>query len=264
MTFVQARTMRTTDRASVRPLYVNNCGYYRDLDAPAHTCRAAGRADQMLLLVVRGAGCRPDLGQRFGPNTVMRFRPRQPQDYIYEPGADTLYYYLHFSGRDAAAYADALLPDTASVDAAPIAAYLDEIITELRTHPTGFEVRCAGLLLCVLSETARRIARPDPSMAALTAWLDAHYAEPLTAPQLDALCGGHARSVVRQFQQYTGRTPAQYQQQLRLAAGARLLLDTDTPIARVAEQVGYGDALYFSRLFRRRYGKSPAQYRRGD
>ena len=168
------------------------------------------------------------------------------------------------SGRDAAAYADALLPDTASVDAAPIAAYLDEIITELRTHPTGFEVRCAGLLLCVLSETARRIARPDPSMAALTAWLDAHYAEPLTAPQLDALCGGHARSVVRQFQQYTGRTPAQYQQQLRLAAGARLLLDTDTPIARVAEQVGYGDALYFSRLFRRRYGKSPAQYRRGD
>lgn len=264
MTFVQARTMRTTDRASGRPLYVNNCGYYQNIERPAHTRRVAGRSDHMLLLVVRGSVERPDLGQSFGANTVMYFRPRQPQDYIYQPHENSLYYYLHFSGRDAAGYADALLPDTALVDAAPIVTYLNEIITELRAHPTGFEVRCAGLLLCVLSEVARRISRPDPAMAALAAWLNSHFAEPLTERQLDVLCGGHPRSIVRAFQQYTGRTPAQYQQHLRLTEGARLLAETDLPVQRIAERVGYRDALYFSRLFRRKFGKSPSQYRNGD
>lgn len=265
MEFFHARTLPNTDHASGRPLYVNNCGYYRNVSRELHTHRETGRSDYMLLFVAQGSVFRPDLNRVFSDNTIMLFRPHQLQDYVYRPAdGGSHYYFLHFSGQAAPDYVDELLPEIAEADVAPLIPCLKEIIRELRTHSIGFEVRCAGLLLCLFSEIARRVRQADPSMAELTDWLNRHYAEPLTDARLDAVCGGHARSRIRQFQQYTGQTPAQYQQQLRLTEGARLLSDTDWSVRRIAEQVGYTDPLYFSRLFRRKYGKSPVHYRLND
>ena len=258
MEFLCARTMPTTDRASARPLYVNNCGYYCDIDRERHTRRPAGRQDFMLLFVVHGSVYRPDLNQTFSDNTVMLFRPHRLQDYAYQPAdGHTLYYFLHFSGQVAPNYVDEHFPDLASVDLAPVVPHLREMIRELRTHPPGFEVRCAGLLLCILSEIPRRIHHSDDSAAQLAEWINTHYTEPLPAA-----CT--VRSTVRRFQKYTGHTPTQYMQQLRLSEGARRLLETDEPVSAVAEAVGYEDPLYFSRLFRRRYGKSPVEYRASE
>jgi AraC-like DNA-binding protein len=49
---------------------------------------------------------------------------------------------------------------------------------------------------------------------------------------------------------------------LRLQRGAQLLANQDLTVYQVAEMVGCSDALYFSRIFRKRYGVSPLQYRR--
>ena len=41
------------------------------------------------------------------------------------------------------------------------------------------------------------------------------------------------------------------------------MLETeDAPIEAVAHQIGYEDASFFGRLFRRKVGLTPAQYRR--
>ena len=40
-----------------------------------------------------------------------------------------------------------------------------------------------------------------------------------------------------------------------------LLLETDYPIARVAEMAGYKSASYMGQIFRRKEGKTPARYR---
>jgi len=48
-------------------------------------------------------------------------------------------------------------------------------------------------------------------------------------------------------------------------ARARQLLDvTDATIAEIAHEVGYADAFYFSRHFRRHHGMSPSEYRDRD
>ena len=41
-----------------------------------------------------------------------------------------------------------------------------------------------------------------------------------------------------------------------------LLENTDYKIGEIAEIVGYDNQLYFSRVFRKEYGVSPAQYRK--
>lgn len=63
------------------------------------------------------------------------------------------------------------------------------------------------------------------------------------------------------FKKATGRSPRQYLIDLRLRAAVNLLSTTDMPVQEVARQSGFDDAFYFSRLFSRRMGKSPAGYR---
>ena len=56
--------------------------------------------------------------------------------------------------------------------------------------------------------------------------------------------------------------PAQYILSLRMVNAQSLLENTDYKIGEIAEIVGYDNQLYFSRVFRKEYGVSPAQYRK--
>ncbi|RZU64277.1 AraC-like DNA-binding protein [Microterricola gilva] len=59
----------------------------------------------------------------------------------------------------------------------------------------------------------------------------------------------------------TGSTPIELLVQSRIRMARQLLVDTELPVSRIAELVGYADAAYFSRLFARRTGVSPSRHR---
>jgi AraC-like DNA-binding protein len=57
-------------------------------------------------------------------------------------------------------------------------------------------------------------------------------------------------------------SPQEYLMQVRMEKSRELLLKTDVPIYMVAKEVGYADQLAFSRIFRKKHGLSPEQYRK--
>jgi hypothetical protein len=59
-----------------------------------------------------------------------------------------------------------------------------------------------------------------------------------------------------------GCAPKTYFERLRLHKAAGLLLTTGNSVKAIAGKMGYRDALYFSRTFRRVHGVSPSEYRR--
>lgn len=59
----------------------------------------------------------------------------------------------------------------------------------------------------------------------------------------------------------TGLTPHELIIRTRLATAQRLLSAADLSVAEISRMVGYDDPAYFSRLFRRRLGLSPQQFR---
>lgn len=78
-----------------------------------------------------------------------------------------------------------------------------------------------------------------------------------------ARAAGTSRSVLAErFQQLVGTSPMQYLTQWRMVMAANLLRRGNTPLARVAEEVGYQNDASFSRAFRREYGLPPAAWRR--
>ena len=67
---------------------------------------------------------------------------------------------------------------------------------------------------------------------------------------------------MRRFAVATGMSPLEYVHRLRIEEAKQMLETADEPIEVVAAEVGYQDASFFSRLFRRRVGMTPAHYRR--
>jgi AraC-like DNA-binding protein len=63
------------------------------------------------------------------------------------------------------------------------------------------------------------------------------------------------------FKKETGKPFITYITDYRLDIAAELILDSNRKNYKIAEQVGYLDANYFSYVFKRRFGVSPSQYK---
>ncbi|MEH6578978.1 MAG: AraC family transcriptional regulator [Amphritea sp.] len=67
---------------------------------------------------------------------------------------------------------------------------------------------------------------------------------------------------VKKYKEFTGTTPINHFIQLKIERACHLLDISSRTIAEVAFMVGYEDAYYFSRIFKKVMGISPTQYRK--
>lgn len=108
----------------------------------------------------------------------------------------------------------------------------------------------------------RPMPHSDAAAKACETWLGEHFRE------RNAVAGAvrHAkipeRSLKRRFKAATGLTLIDYLQNLRIEEAKRLLETSARSADEISFEVGYEDASFFRRLFRRRTGLSPVQYRR--
>ena len=66
----------------------------------------------------------------------------------------------------------------------------------------------------------------------------------------------------RLFKAHMGVSPTEYLVGLRMQQAMQLLEHSELPVAEIARQTGYQDPLYFSRIFKRKSGRTPLEYRR--
>ena len=64
------------------------------------------------------------------------------------------------------------------------------------------------------------------------------------------------------FTESTGRSPHQYLIDCRIENAKKLLWNTAIPICRIAEDTGFGCQQYFSKVFKKETGTTPAAYRK--
>lgn len=102
----------------------------------------------------------------------------------------------------------------------------------------------------------------DEPVARCQLWAASNYREESPVAQMQALSGLPERTFKRRFQQATGMTPLEYVHTVRLEEAKQMLESTDLPVETIAFEVGYQDASFFGRLFRRKVALTPAQYRK--
>lgn len=102
----------------------------------------------------------------------------------------------------------------------------------------------------------------DAVIARCQVWIAEHYQEPNPVTAMLRLSGLAERSFKRRFQQATGMPPLEYVHTLRIEEAKQMLETGEQPVEAIAQEVGYEDAGFFGRLFRRKVSLTPAQYRK--
>ncbi|MBJ6363735.1 AraC family transcriptional regulator [Paenibacillus sp. GCM10012307] len=91
-------------------------------------------------------------------------------------------------------------------------------------------------------------------------WLNLQYAQPLSIDHIAKSLGYHRTYLSKMFRAATGLSPMQYLLRIRMERAAQLLQEGQLSIKQIASSVGYSDALYFSRQFRKWSGQAPSVY----
>ncbi|MCG6869944.1 MAG: helix-turn-helix domain-containing protein [Gammaproteobacteria bacterium] len=102
----------------------------------------------------------------------------------------------------------------------------------------------------------------DAVIAGCQAWVAEHYDQDSPVAAMVERSGLAERTFKRRFANATGLSPMAYVHTLRLEEAKQMLEGSDLPVEGVANEVGYEDTSFFGRLFRRKVGLTPAQYRR--
>jgi transcriptional regulator GlxA family with amidase domain len=89
----------------------------------------------------------------------------------------------------------------------------------------------------------------------------AHLDQPISLPELAAVCGISVSHFTRAFRQATSRSPHAFLTDLRLQKAKELLEQTHLSIASIALSCGFEQSQYFATQFRRKLGWTPSAWR---
>lgn len=93
-------------------------------------------------------------------------------------------------------------------------------------------------------------------------WISLQFHQQISIDHLASSLGYHRVHLSKAFKQRTGMSPKQFLLKVRMDK-ARELLGGPLTIDQVASSVGFNDALYFSKQFRKHTGMPPSEYRAG-
>ncbi len=100
-----------------------------------------------------------------------------------------------------------------------------------------------------------------PALKCMLCFIQEHFGEKLTLGEIAAAGAMCKSSCTALFKKYLHTTPVQYLIDYRLKKAAELL-HTDKKIIEIGLDVGFAGVSYFIETFRKKYGRSPAEYRK--
>lgn len=137
-----------------------------------------------------------------------------------------------------------------------------------RTQPIGYELAIKGALLRFLSILLGLHCEVSPIETADThrlktilQFIGEESSHAISIQTATAVCGCSQSHFMRWFKKMTGQSFTAYRNDHRLQLAAELLRTTDDTILDIACRVGFENLSYFNRLFKRRYGMTPREYR---
>ena len=259
------------------PLLITAVGYFRVHSREVlQTHRKNGRGDYQLIYVAEGKLYLINNGkeQIVSKGNMILFRPGEPQLYTLYAKDRPETYWVHFTGNNVERILEYYnIPVGTNVFFTGVSGnykwLFRKMIQELQLKRTNF----AEMLMLQLRQLLLYISRNIEEGPLVTADLldeveqAMHYFNKNF--YLPIIIEDYAKEhhmtpwwFIQNFKKITQVTPAQYIVSLRISNAMNLLDNTDYSVAKIAMSVGYDNALYFSRLFKRHVGCSPRDYRK--
>lgn len=92
-------------------------------------------------------------------------------------------------------------------------------------------------------------------------WLTLQHDKAISIDELAHMLGYHRTYLSKMFRKQMGESPMQFLLRIRMERARTLLMTTRLTIEQIAASVGYEDALYFSKLYKKWYTRAPTAHR---
>ncbi|MBQ7661569.1 MAG: helix-turn-helix transcriptional regulator [Clostridia bacterium] len=259
------------------PLSVTAVGNFRLHSKKIHkTERKDGRADYQLIYVAKGklhlyAEDKDHIVQK---GNMILFRPGEPQIYSLYAKDKPETYWVHFTGNNVERILEYYhIPKGASVIYTGLSRnykwLFRQMIQELQLQRANFSDMNVLQLRQLFLYISRNISGEMPVPAELLDeieqamhYFNKNFYRPIV---IEDYAKEHHMTpwwFIQNFKKIAQVTPVQYIVSLRISNAMNLLDSTDDPVTKIAGAVGYDNALYFSRLFKKHVGISPREYRK--
>lgn len=121
-----------------------------------------------------------------------------------------------------------------------------------------------GFLRRVETVCAQRAARPGAdSIQKAVAFLQDNYANPeLCLKMVADYVALNEKYFSTRFSRECGNSFIGYLNDLRLYHAQELLMQTDLKMYEISDRVGYGTVEHFNHIFKKKFGKTPGEYRK--
>ena len=268
---------RTDFKDNSTPLVVGSCGTYRLKTRPKlPTYWQKGRRDYQILYVANGKThfWFDGKGEIVSAGYMVLYKPEEIQKYVYYLEDNPEVFWIHFTGSDVKnilayhgisldehVFYCGVLPD--------YKALFRKIIQELQLCRYGYEDYIASLFNDILllvdrqqHEQKKATGNVQEQIERAAAYFNENYNTKISIDDYAESLHISTNWFIHNFKQYAGMSPAQYILSLRMVNAQSLLERTTYNIKEISEIVGYENPLYFSRVFKKEIGKSPAQYRK--
>ena len=122
-------------------------------------------------------------------------------------------------------------------------------------------VQMVSPIMVNLRQSTDSLAITDPDLLAAVRFIRNNACRGITVQQVADSVPIGRRSLERKFKDCFARTPLDEIQRLRLIRVRELLVKTDLPISKIAEEAGFGTPEYMTTMFKCRFGLTPLKFR---
>ncbi len=180
---------------------------------------------------------------------------------------------IRWCGIELTAPREEIAPQAARVFSAPMQvqrgaanAIAADIYRELRLSDNSSLLALHGLALELLAALARLPRKSEDTtiprwFARAEECIRQKFLETLSLDELAREAGVHPMHLARGFRQVTGLSVGEFARILRIERAIDLLTDRDIPLTHVAHLTGFSDQSHFTRVFKKKMGMTPGEYR---
>lgn len=245
---------------------INNCGAFEEITENCVT-RPEGRRDYQLIYLKSGEICvQTEGGHRsIKSGDVYLFRPHEKQ--VYHVIGTTTYFWIHFTGSAVEELLSFFEGSYMNIGA------FDELEDFCRSFYRDyriagrFESRCyEGRLITLFGIIAKKArasgeGKSIERIARVLEYIEDVFPHKPSNEELAGIAYMSKYHFIKVFKETMGVPPQVYINLLLIDKAKLLLNGTALPISEISRELGIDDPLYFSRLFNKHCGVSPARYR---